>query len=99
MAEETISNIEKSFTVPNINTLNKISQGLNSSNLYILGADVWPENSQGEIIYKYRLISGMSQRDLAKKCNLHNSTVRDYENNIIRNPETLKIIYKSIGYI
>lgn len=99
MSEETISNIEKSLTTPNISTLSKISQGLNSTNQYILNTNSWPETSQGEIIYKYRMIAGMSQRDLAKKCNLHNSTVRDYENNIIRNPDTLKIIYEYIGYI
>lgn len=52
--------------------MNKISQGLNSTNIHILETILWPETSQGEIIYKYRLISGMSQRDLAKKCNLHN---------------------------
>lgn len=79
--------------------MNKISQGLNSTNIHILGTNLWPETSQVEIIYKYRLNSGMSQRDLAKKCNLHNSTIRDYENNVIRNPETLKIIYEYLGYI
>lgn len=99
VSEETISNIEKSLTTPNISTLNKISQGLISTNNYILNTDKWPEDSQGEIIYKYRMINGMSQRDLAKKCNLHNSTIRDYENNIISNPEKLKIIYEYIGYI
>lgn len=79
--------------------MNKISQGLNSTNIHILETILWPEPSQGEIIYKYRLISGMSQRDLAKKCNLHNITIKDYKNNVIRNPETLKIIYEYIGYI
>ena len=96
---ETISNIEKSKRIPNISTLTRLSQGLSSNNCYLLGADSWPETSPGEIIYKYRMISGLSQANLAEKCNLHKSTIKDYEDGKIRYPETLKIIYKEIGYI
>lgn len=99
LSEETISNIEKSRTTPNINSLSLLSQALNSSNSYILDTNKWPENNSGEIIYKYRMISGLSQRQLAEKCNLHPSTIKDYEDNKIRNKSTLKIIYTKIGYI
>lgn len=99
LSQETISNIEKSRTTPNVNSLSKLSQALNTSNSYILGADSWSENSAGEIIYKYRMISGLSQMDLARKCNLHKSTTKDYENNKLSNLETLEIIYRAIGYL
>lgn len=98
VSEETISNIEKSRTTPNISTLNKICQGLSTSNTYLLNIDEWPENTQSEIIYKYRMISGLSQRQLADKCNIHQSTMFDYENGYIKNTDTLEIIYKEIGY-
>ncbi|MDR7856282.1 helix-turn-helix transcriptional regulator [Tissierella sp.] len=99
LSEETISNIEKSRTTPNISSLNKLCQALNTNNTYLLGTDDWAEETQSEIIYKYRMISGLSQRQLAKKCNLHFSTIKDYENGKIKHPDTLKIIYKGIGYI
>ncbi|WMM26633.1 helix-turn-helix transcriptional regulator [Tissierella sp. MB52-C2] len=99
MSAETISNIEKSRTTPNINSLLKLSQALNTNNIYLLGTDSWPEETQGQIIYKYRMILGLSQEQLAKKCSLHKSTIQDYENNILSNPDTLKIIYTKIGYI
>lgn len=99
MAEETISNIEKSRTTPNVSSLTKLCQALNSDNRYLLGADDWPENNQSEIIYKYRMISGLSIIDIAKKCNLHKSTVKDYENGKLSNQETLEIIYRAIGYL
>lgn len=44
------------------------------------------------------MISGMSQRDLAKKCNLHYSTIQDYESGKLRNENTLNVIYNAIGY-
>lgn len=99
MSEETISNIEKSRTTPNTNSLSKLCQALNTTNVYLLGTDSWPESTSGEIIYKYRMIKGLSQRQLAKKCNLHQSTIKDYEKGKISNPDTLKIIYKNIDYI
>lgn len=99
LSEETISNIEKSRTTPNVNSLSLLSQALNSSNSYILNTNKWPESNSGEIIYKYRMISGLSQRQLAQKCNLHPSTIKDYEDNKIKNKSTLKIIYNKVGYI
>lgn len=98
LAPETISNIEKSRTIPNVTTLAKLSQVLSTTNTYLLGTQKWPENTPGEIIYKYRMISGLSQRQLAKKCGLHYSTIKDYENDKIANPNTLEIIYKAINY-
>ncbi|MCF6466327.1 helix-turn-helix domain-containing protein [Clostridium sp. Cult2] len=98
LSSETISNIEKSRTTPNVTTLNKICQALETTNAYLLGTDSWPESSPAEIIYKYRMNSGLSQRQLAKKCGLHQSTIKDYESNKISNPDTLKIIYNKIGY-
>lgn len=97
VAPETISNIEKSRAIPNITTLSKISQALDTTNAYLLGADSWPENTPGQIIYKYRMIAGLSQRQLAKLCGLHQSTIRDYENGKIANPDTLKVIFKQLG--
>lgn len=99
LSEETISNIEKSYTTPNVSSINKLCQALDSSNNYILGANSWSEGSSGEIIYKYRMISGLSQKQLAEKCNLHPSTIKDYEDNKIRSKDTLKIIYNAIGYL
>lgn len=98
MSEETISNIEKSRTTPYANTLTKISQALNSNNQYLLDTNSWPEETPAQIIYKYRMILGLSQRQLAKKCNLNYSTITDYENGRLSNPDTLKIIYKNIEY-
>lgn len=99
VAEETISNIENCRTIPNISSLNKISQALSTNNLHLLDAKAWSESSPAEIIYKYRMISGFSQRYLAKICGLHYSTIQNYESGRISNPDTLKIIYKEIGYI
>lgn len=98
LAPETISNIEKSRTNPNITTLSRLSQALGTTNKYLLNADSWPENTPGQIIYKYRMIAGLSQRQLAKKCGLHYSTIKDYEADKILNPDTLEIIYKAIDY-
>lgn len=98
MSEETISNIEKSRTTPYANTLTKISQALNSNNQYLLDTNSWPEETPAQIIYKHRMILGLSQRQLAKKCNLNYSTITDYENGRLSNPDTLKIIYKNIEY-
>lgn len=97
LAPETISNIEKSRAIPNITTLSKISQALNTTNAYLLNTDSWPEDTPGQIIYKYRMIAGLSQRQLAKLCGLHQSTIRDYENGKIANPDTLKVIFKQLG--
>jgi len=99
LSEETISNIEKAKTIPNISTVVRLSQALSSSNGYILGVNSWPEKTSGEIIYKYRMISGLTQKQLAGKCNLHSSTIKDYEDGNLRNPDTLKTIYAAIGYI
>lgn len=98
LSEETISGIEKNKRSPNISTINKLSQALNTTNKYLLGTNSWPENNPGEIIYKYRAISGLTQRELAKKCNFHQSTIKDYESNRISNADTLNIIYSKIGY-
>ncbi|MEW8973489.1 MAG: helix-turn-helix transcriptional regulator [Tissierellaceae bacterium] len=98
ISEGTISNIEKSRTTPNVTTLNKLCQVLNTTNVYLLNTDSWPETTSGEIIYKYRMIRGLTQRDLAKRCNLHYSTIQDYEKNRLSNSDTLQIIYKEIGY-
>lgn len=98
LAPETISNIEKSRTTPYVTTLNKLCQSLNTTNEYLLGTNSWPEETPGQIIYKYRMIAGLSQRQLAQKCNIHYSTIQDYEKDRISNPDTLKVIYNAIGY-
>ena len=98
VSENTIGNIEKSLTSPNITTISKISQVLNSTPMYLLSLDTLLEKNPGQIIYKYRMIKGMSQRALAKLCNLNQATIKDYENNRISKTETLEIIYKNIDY-
>ena len=98
ISEVSISKIEKDKSIPYITTINKLSNTLNTSNKYLLNLDNLPEDTPGDIIYKYRLMKGLSQRALAKLCNLHQSTIKDYENNKISNPETLEIIFLNIAY-
>lgn len=98
LSEETISKIEKSLTTPNITTLTKLSQALISTNTYLLNLNELPEITHGEIIYKYRMMKGLSQRALAKLCNINQSTIKDYENNKIAKPSILETIYKNIDY-
>lgn len=97
LSPETISNIEKNRTKPSIISLNKLSQNLNTSNAYLLNTNNWPENNPGEIIYKYRMKKGLSQRKLAKMCNLHYSTIKDYEDGRISKHQTLEKIYLILG--
>ncbi len=98
ISPETISNIEHGRTTPNISTVSILSQALGTSNKYLLGAENWPEDTPAEIIYKYRMIAGLSQRQLAKKCGLHDSTIQDYENDKLNKKTTIQVIYESIGY-
>lgn len=94
ISPQTISNIEKDRNFPSISTINILSKELNSSNDYLLQLSNLPEDNIGQTIKKYRLKKGMTQEDLAKKCNLHKSTIKDYEDNRIKNEtETLKKIY------
>lgn len=98
LSPDTISNIEKNRTIPNINTINKISQALDTTNEYLLDTNSLPETSPAQIIYKYRMIAGLSQRQLAKKCGLHNTTIRDYENGRLFIKDTIGKIYTVLGY-
>ncbi|QZY56737.1 helix-turn-helix domain-containing protein [Crassaminicella profunda] len=100
MAPASISYIENEKKVPFISTLKKLCDPLQTTLNYLLQIDSWPEDTSGEIIKKYRLLKGLSQRELAKLCNLNQSTIKDYEANRIKgfNNKTLGKIYKSIGY-
>lgn len=51
----------------------------------------------GEIFKKYRTQSGLTQKDVAKKLNIHQSNISDWENDISR-PEYEKLVQLSILY-
>lgn len=51
----------------------------------------------GEIFKKYRTQSGLTQKEVAKKLNIHQSNVSDWENDISR-PEYEKLVQLSIIY-
>lgn len=101
LSEQSISNIENERVVnPNISTIKKLANSLNTTISYLLQLDNWPEETPGQIIKKYRLAKGLTQRELAKICNLHQSTIKDYEDDKIKgNTKTLDLIFKTIDYI
>lgn len=81
-------------------TTKKLCTPLQTTMEYLLQINAYPENTSGEIIKKYRLLSELSQRDLAKLCNLHQSTIKDYEDNKIKdNSKTLKKIFNTINHL
>ena len=51
----------------------------------------------GEIFKKYRTQSGLTQKDVAKKLNIHQSNISDWENDISR-PEYENLVQLSILY-
>lgn len=51
----------------------------------------------GEIFKKYRTQSGLTQKDVAKNLNIHQSNISDWENDISR-PEYEKLVQLSILY-
>ena len=51
----------------------------------------------GEFFKKYRTQSGLTQKEVAKKLNIHQSNVSDWENDISR-PEYEKLVQLSILY-
>ena len=51
----------------------------------------------GEIFKKYRALSGLTQKEVAKKLNIHQSNISDWENDISR-PEYEKHVQLSILY-
>lgn len=51
----------------------------------------------GEIFKKYRTLSGLTQKEVAKKLNIHQSNISDWENDISR-PEYEKLVQLSILY-
>lgn len=51
----------------------------------------------GEIFKKYRTQSGLTQKDVAKKLNIYQSNISDWENDISR-PEYEKLVQLSILY-
>ena len=51
----------------------------------------------GEIFKKCRTLSGLTQKEVAKKLNIHQSNVSDWENDISR-PEYEKLVQLSILY-
>ena len=51
----------------------------------------------GEIFKKYRALSGLTQNEVAKKLNIHQSNISDWENDISR-PEYEKLVQLSIIY-
>ncbi|SKC90395.1 helix-turn-helix domain-containing protein [Maledivibacter halophilus] len=100
LSQATIYNVETGKTIPNMSTIRKLCKSLSISPAKLFKIDTLPEETPDEIIKKYRLMNGLSQEDLAEKCDLNKSTIKDYENGKIKgNPETIKKIYKIIGYV
>jgi transcriptional regulator with XRE-family HTH domain len=99
LTETTLYNVETDSSFPNMSTVRKLCKSLNTSPRELLRIDGMSEDTPGQIIKKYRLIKGLSQEELAHICNLHKSTIKDYEDgNIKGNSETLKLIYAAIDY-
>lgn len=99
LTETTIYNVETDATFPNISTIRKLCKSLNTSLRELLKINGLSEDTPGQIIKKYRLLKGLSQEELARICNLHKSTIKDYEDDKIKgNSETLKLIYEAIDY-
>ncbi|WP_330685003.1 helix-turn-helix domain-containing protein [Anaerosolibacter sp.] len=96
----TVKNIESGLTYPNISTVKKLSEVFDVSIKYLLQIDNWPEDTPSQIIKKFRLLKGLSQHELAKLCNLHQSTIKDYEDGRIKccNGPTLEAVYKALDY-
>jgi len=86
---------------PELRTIKKISNATGYPMSFFIDPNILPENTLGEIIYKYRTLSGMSKADLASKVGLEESTIKDYEKDKFRgkNQVTVKKIFKEIGYI
>lgn len=100
MSEMSISYIERGIRQPYISNLNKISTILGTTNRYLLGADAWPEKTPGQIIKKYRMINGWTQRQLAEKASLDPSIIASYESGKHKRPRasSLQAIYQALGY-
>lgn len=96
-----ILNIEKERVLnPTIKVVRNLSKALDVSISYLLDADNIPENTTAEIIKKYRLLSGLTQKELALKCDLKSASISDYENgrcNGTHAKKTLSRIYHEIG--
>ena len=94
ISESVISRIEKENYTPYISTYRRLAEGLNADMTYLLDLDKLPEKTTGETIKKYRLKKGLSLRDLADLCNLHQTTIKDYEDGKLRNEDTYNYIMK-----
>lgn len=58
-----------------------------------------PEKTIGQVIKKYRLIKSLSQSDLAVIFNLNRSTIRYYENDMLKEKtDALMLIHDAIDY-
>lgn len=102
MTSHSIVKIEKEETVnPSIENIKILSTVLEVSISYLLDTNNMIEDTVAQIIKKYRLSSGFTQKELALRCNLHPAAISDYENgrcNGTHASETLDKIYKAIGY-
>nr|WP_083273803.1 helix-turn-helix transcriptional regulator [Geosporobacter ferrireducens] len=100
ISPQTLSNIENGKTEPYISSLKGICKVLKTDTQYLLQLDNLSEDSIGEIIKKYRLMTCLTQEQLARLCSLNKSTIKDYENGRIKCQDnaSLRKIYKSIGY-
>ncbi|MTI57283.1 helix-turn-helix transcriptional regulator [Geosporobacter ferrireducens] len=96
----TIKNIESGLTYPNISTVKKLSEVFDVSIEYLMQINDLPEDTPGQIIKKYRLLKGLSQHDLARLCNIHQSTIKDYEDGSIKcfKGPTVEAMYKVLDY-
>ena len=88
-------------TDPLISIINNLSIALEVPLSYLKDLSLMPEDTTSQIIKKYRLVSGMSTRELGERCGLAPVTITDYEKGRLsgkRATNTLVKIYKEIGY-
>ena len=69
---------------------------LSTTASYILGLDSLPETTPGETIYKGRLSKNLTLKDLGTLTGLHESTIKDYQNDRLKNKKTLQVILDAL---
>lgn len=84
---------------PSFSTIQKICFYTGYPVSYFIPPDTLPENTLGEIIKKYRVLSGLSHEQLAVKVKLSINTIKDYEYNRLKgNSKVIDKIFEAIGY-
>ncbi len=86
--------------IPHYSTIKKISNATGYSMEFIMSADNLPENTLAQVIYKYRILAGLTQHDLAELSGVAPPTIQDYESGRIagNNKETISRILSVLNY-